>query len=75
MQFIKVKVRQASEGQPGFVAGDEFDVKIAPSHVTLFNPGVDASGKNITFVRLSCGATLCVVKPFNEFDKLLSKAK
>lgn len=74
-KFVEVTVRQAAEGQPGFIEDDEFYVKISPEQITLFNSGLDNKGEEVTFVRLSCGATLCVVCQYDKFEKLLAKAK
>lgn len=72
MSFLKVTVRQQSEGKPGFMDDEEFEIQISVNNITLFNKSEDDDG--ITFVRLSCGATLCVSTPYAEFVKKLQVA-
>jgi hypothetical protein len=67
-KFIDVKVRERNDGEPGFMEQQEFVVTINKEQITLFNAGEDPT---VTFVRLSCGATLCVVSPREKFVKLL----
>lgn len=62
--FIELIIRERIEGAPGFVQAQELPVTINADQITLFNKGEDPT---VTFVRLSCGATLCVVMPFNKF--------
>ena len=72
MSFLKVNVRQQSEGKPGFMEDEEFEVQIGADKVTLFNKSEDDD--SITFVRLTCGATLCVSLPYPDFIKKLQSA-
>lgn len=74
MNFISVLVRQAVEGNPGFVEDDEFVINIAVDKITVFNQGVDDEGKDVIFVRMVCGASICVVCDFEEFIELLANA-
>lgn len=63
-KFIDVLIRERVEGTPGFVEALDLPVTINTDQITLFNIGEDPE---ITFVRLTCGATLCVVMPFEKF--------
>ena len=72
-KFIKVKIREKVEGQPGFAKPNEFEVRINPGQITLFNKGEDNG--DITFVRLSCGITLCVMMKEEKFAKLMDSIK
>jgi len=66
---MKVNVRQQTEGTPGFVEDEIFEVRINTDLITLFNKSED--NPNITFVRLTCGATLIVdMKPAAFINKL-----
>lgn len=69
--FFKLTVRQQVEGTPGFVDDEIFEVQVNSEHITLFNKSVD--DPEITFVRLSCGATLMADMKYNDFVKLMSK--
>ena len=71
MNFMKVKVRQETEGKPGFMAEELFDVNINVDQITLFNKSEDDN--NITFVRLNCGATLILAMKYAEFVTRLKK--
>ena len=66
--FINVIVRERVEGAPGLVEEVEFNIHINTDQITLFNKGED---KEVTFVRLVCGVTLCVLVPYNKFVKKL----
>lgn len=66
--FVNVKIRERLEGAPGFMEFQEIEVTINADKITLFNKGEDP---RITFVRLECGATLCVAMPYKEFTKLI----
>ena len=68
---MKVTIKQQTEGNPGFVGEERFDVQIASDQITLFNQSDDGSE---VFVRLSCGATLCVDIDYGEFIKKLNVA-
>ena len=68
--FIKVKIRERAEGNPGFMDADEFEVTINLDNVTLFNGGED-QGKEVTFVRLACGAMLCLPMSVKEFENVI----
>jgi hypothetical protein len=46
-------------------------VQINTDHITLFNDGDE--GSDVTFVRLACGATLCVDMPYVKFIDVLNK--
>jgi hypothetical protein len=70
-RFIKVIMRDRVEGAPGFVGPQEIEVVINLDQVTLFNSGEE--DEDITFVRLSCGATLCIVMPYKDFYKEVRK--
>jgi len=72
MSFLKVKMRQQSEGKPGFIEEEDFEVQIGADKITLFNKSED--DPNIVLVRLSCGATICVVMKYNAFINKLSSA-
>jgi hypothetical protein len=72
MSFLKLKVRQQADGKPGFIDDDEFEIQVNVEKITLFNKSED--DKDITFVRLACGATLCVAVPYNTFVKKLQAA-
>ena len=72
MSFIKLTIRQSTEGNPGFMEPELISVQINTDHITLFNDGDDGSG--VTFVRLSCGATLCVDMPYVKFIETLNKS-
>lgn len=73
MGFMKVNVRQEVDGKPGFAA-DEFEVQIQTEQITVFNRGYEEKEQDIVFVRLSCGATICVVSAYNDFVKKLNVA-
>lgn len=75
MSFISVVVRQAVDGAPGFIEDDEFEVSVAVDKISLFNQGVDDRGDDVTFVRMICGATLCVVENYRDFAKMIVSAK
>jgi len=66
--FINVVVRERVEGAPGLVEEEEFNIHINTDQITLFNKGED---KKVTFVRLVCGVTLCVLVPHDKFVKKL----
>lgn len=70
--FMKVTIRQQSEGTPGFVEADDFEIQINAKQITLFNRSEEDD--DITFVRLACGATICVVMTYNAFVKKLQSA-
>lgn len=72
MSFFKVKVRQQADGKPGFIEDDEFEVNINSTQVTLYNKSEEE--ENTIFVRLTCGATLCVSTPYATFVKKLNTA-
>ena len=72
-KFIKVKIREREEGQPGFAKYKEMYININPAYVTLFNKG--AENEDITFVRMACGITICVVMSKKKFAQLLEKTK
>lgn len=72
MSFLKVSIRQQADGKPGFIEEDDFEVQIAAEKITLFNKSED--DPDIVFVRLTCGATLCVVETYNKFVLRLTKA-
>ena len=72
MSFLKVKIRQQTDGTPGFVVEDDFEVQIGADKITLFNQSEDDHG--MVFVRLTCGATLCVVMKYDTFIKKLALA-
>ena len=65
-KFIPVVVRERVEGAPGIVEEQEFEIVINLEQMTLFNKGEDPK---VTFVRLVCGATLCVLIPYEKFIK------
>lgn len=67
--FISIKIRERQDGVPGFVKAREFPVTINTDQVTLYNKGDE--DPTITFVRLSCGVTLCVCLSEPKFTKLL----
>lgn len=71
MNFIKVKVKQQVEGKPGFVEEEIIEVQINTENITLFNQGEE--DPSVTFVRLTCGATLCVDMKYDKFISLLNK--
>ena len=70
-KFIEVKIRERVEGTPGFAKPHEFNVRINTDQITLFNKGEGSN--DITFVRLSCGITVCVCMSEPKFAKLLEK--
>lgn len=70
-KFIEVFIREHVEGTPGFMDKRDFLVNINVDHVTLFNKGEDSE---VTFVRLACGATICVVASPEEFAQLIEAA-
>lgn len=70
-KFINVVVRERMEGTPGFVEEQEFDIYINPDNITLFNQGEDP---DVVFVRMVCGATLCVVMTQKEFVSEMVRA-
>ncbi len=72
MSFLKVIVKQQSDGKPGFMEDEEFEIQINVEKITLFNKSEDDD--DVTFVRLACGATLCVATPYNKFVKKLQVA-
>lgn len=72
MSFLKVNVKQQSDGKPGFMEDEEFEIQINVEKITLFNKSEEDD--DITFVRLACGATLCVITPYNAFVKKLQVA-
>lgn len=63
-RFLPVTVRERAEGSSGLVEPEEFNIFINVDEITLFNSGEDP---NVCFVRLTCGATLCVALPFEVF--------
>ena len=67
-KFMPVVVRERVEGAPGVVEEQEFEIYINKDQITLFNVGEDPK---VTFVRLVCGATLCVLIPYNKFTKMI----
>ena len=67
-RFATIKIQERTEGEPGFIEAHEFEVTINLDQVVLFNPGED---KNVTFVRMSCGATFCVCMSLKKFKHLL----
>ena len=69
-QFIDIAIRERLDGAPGFLEAQEFNVSINKDHITLYNKGEE---DGITFVRLTCGATLCVLMPVSKFVQLLNK--
>lgn len=72
MSFLKVSIRQQSDGTPGFIKEDDFEVQISADKITLFNKSED--DPDVVFVRLTCGATLCVVEAYNKFVGRLTTA-
>lgn len=72
MSFLKVIIKQQGEGKPGFLEEDEFEVQIGADKITLFNKSDE--DPNVVFVRLTCGATLCVSMKYDAFVKKLSAA-
>lgn len=72
MNFLKVMVKQQSDGTPGFVEDEEFEIQVNIEKITLFNKSEDDD--DVTFVRLACGATLCVATPYGAFVKKLQAA-
>lgn len=72
--FMKVKIMQQPEGKPGFVEEEETEIQINPSQITLFNKSEDPDYPNVTFVRLTCGASLVVCMKYNAFEKALKAA-
>lgn len=62
-KFIDLTIRERIEGAPGFMQALDLPVTINTEQITLFNKGEDPE---LTFVRMSCGATLCVVMPVHE---------
>ena len=72
MSFLKVSVKQQNDGQPGFIEEEEFEIQVNTDQITLFNRSDDS--KDITFIRLSCGATLCVSMSYPKFVVALQKA-
>lgn len=71
MKFIKLNIIQHEDGTPGFIEDNMREVHVNANNITLFNKS--DSDENITFVRLSCGATLAVFIKHSEFVKALSK--
>lgn len=71
-KFIDLTIRERVEGAPGFMQSQEFSVTVNADQITLFNKGEDPG---VTFVRLSCGATLCVVMPLNKFMNKMGLAE
>lgn len=67
-RFATIKIRERTEGEPGFIEAHEFEVTINLDQVSLFNVGEDPK---VTFVRLTCGATLCVLMPVKKFQQLI----
>jgi|GEM_PF-6785342 len=70
MSFMKVDIRQQVEGNPGFIK-ETMEVQINTQTITLFNSG---EAKDETFVRLTCGTTLCVAMPYSSFVKKMQIA-
>ncbi len=66
--FINVVVRERVEGAPGIVEEEEFHININTDKISLFNKG---ENKKITFVRMACGVTLCVLMSHDKFVKKL----
>ncbi|MFA5023353.1 MAG: hypothetical protein WC523_00150 [Patescibacteria group bacterium] len=71
-RFIQVTIRERIEGTPGFVEPKEFDITINTDQITLFNAGEDG---DVTFVRLSCGMTICVAMKEHKFAQLVRKER
>ena len=67
-RFATIKIRERTEGEPGFVEAHEFEITINLDQIKLFNTGEDPK---ITFVRLSCGATLCVCMSLKKFNQMI----
>jgi hypothetical protein len=67
-RFATIKIRERTEGEPGFVEAHEFEVTINIDQITLFNTGEDLA---ITFIRMSCGATLCALMPIKKFKQII----
>ena len=63
-KFIDLVIRERIEGAPGFMQALDLPVTINTEQITLFNKGEDPE---LTFVRMACGATLCVVMPVIRF--------
>lgn len=72
MSFMKVMVKQQPDGKPGFMDDEEFEVQIGADKITLFNKSDE--DPNIVFVRLACGATLCVSMKYTTFINKLTYA-
>ena len=70
--FIDVSIKERVDGAPGVIADEEFDIIMDVDKVTLFNSSNETP--NITFVRLVCGATLCVNLSPENFKKRLIEA-
>jgi hypothetical protein len=67
--LLPVTVVERAEGSPGIVESDTFDILINLDEVTLVNQGEDP---DVTFLRLTCGASLCAMVPYEDFiDKML----
>ena len=69
---MKVKIKQQPDGKPGFIGEDDFEVQIGADKITLFNKSED--DPNIVFVRLMCGATLCISMNYGTFVNKLAHA-
>jgi len=71
--FMKVKVKQQEEGKPGFMEEEEFEIQINTTQITLFNESQD--DPEITFIRLTCGATLVASVKYTKFVAQLNSLK
>ena len=72
-KFLKLTILERQEGMPGFVEMKQVQVNINPDQVTLYNPGEEKP--NLTFVRLSCGITVCANISADKFAELLEGVK
>ena len=70
--FIDVTILERMDGTPGLVAEEEFNIHMNLDNITLYNKSPEMPG--VTFVRLTCGASLCVLLEFKEFIKILKES-
>lgn len=55
--FIEVPIKERAEGTPGIIPEEEFIIHLNTNQITVITPTEDPKE---TYVRLSCGATVCI---------------
>ena len=74
MSFMKVRIKQHVEGNPGFVEPEIIEIQVAVNQITLFNRGFVGEDEEVVLARLSCGTLLVIEDNYSSFVNKLSVA-